>query len=209
MLRTVAAFAWEPLDALLDDGIAEAVEAEWREVAAHKGDMPLAVDWGQYRKLEAAGILKVMALREDDRLVGFNSFMVMPHLHYSQTIHAMNDAIYVRPDSRGLSGLRLILGAERALRAFAAPRPIRVIYYTKETVILRRGSGDSLDMLDDLLDLEAEFGVKFDKDIAPLVEGTVGDVLNILGYRPFETAYDKMVGLDGDRRGDRSSGGGR
>lgn len=131
--------AWEPLDALLDDGLADIVARHWAEVGMHKEDVPLAVDWERYYRLEADGILKLMAARQDDRLVGYASFLVMPHMHYSTTLHAMNDAIYVDPDVRGV-GIKLIRAAEKALAELARPKPVRILYHAKLHVEKERGT---------------------------------------------------------------------
>lgn len=156
-------YGWEPLACLLDDGLAECVERHWREVGVHMDDVPLACDWDKYEDLERKGILRVIAARRGSELVGYASFMVMPHLHYSTTLHAMNDAIWVQPERRGI-GIGLIKAAERALREVAKERGydrVRVLYRAK-------------------LHVEAE-------------RGTLGPVFERLGYRAFETEYDKIV----------------
>lgn len=131
--------AWEPLDALLDDGLAEIVAKHWNEVGVHMADVPLAVDWDRYYRLEADGILKLMAARRGEELVGYASYLVMPHLHYSTTLHAMNDAIFVDPSVRGL-GIKLIRAAEKGLAELARPRPIRILYHAKLHVEKERGT---------------------------------------------------------------------
>jgi GNAT superfamily N-acetyltransferase len=133
------ACAWEPLAALLDDGLHAIVEKHWHEVGVHKEDVPLAVDYDKYRALEAQGILKLMAARQGERLVGYASFIVMPHLHYSRTLHALNDAIFVDPSVRG-AGIRLIREAERGLAEMARPGCVRIVYHVKEHVEAARGT---------------------------------------------------------------------
>jgi len=152
--------AWEPLAALLDDGLHAIVEKHWHEVGVHKEDVPLSVDYEKYRTLEAQGILKLISARQGDRLVGYASFLVLPHLHYSRTLHALNDAIFVDPAVRG-AGIKLIREAERGLADMARPGSVRIVYHVKHAV-------------------EAE-------------RGTLGPVFERLGYRAFETCFDRVV----------------
>lgn len=105
---------WEPLDLMRDDGLDDMIAAHHAEVGVHKEDMPLACDWEKYEALEYQGILRLLGARFDGQLVGYASFLVMPHLHYRTTVHAMNDAIFVRPEHRrtGLA-LELVRKPER------------------------------------------------------------------------------------------------
>lgn len=138
-MRDRLAFGWEPLAVLLEDGLAAIVAKHWREVAVHPDTMPLAVDWDKYQDLEDKGILRVMSARRGDKLIGYSSFMVMPHLHYATTLHAANDAIYVDPSERG-AGIRLIRESEKALAELAKPGWVRIVYHTKYHVELERGT---------------------------------------------------------------------
>lgn len=133
-------YAWEPLAALLDDGLeAMIVQNHWPEVGVHKDIVSVAIDWPKYRRLEADNILYVMGVRRGGELVGYASYTVMPHLHYSTTLHAMNDAIFVQPEVRG-AGIGLIRAAERALARVASPNWIRIIYHAKLEVAAERGT---------------------------------------------------------------------
>lgn len=138
-MRDRLTFGWEPLAVLLEDGLAAIVCAHWDEVAVHPDKMPLAVDWDKYQDLEDKGILKVMGARRGDKLIGYSSFMVMPHLHYSTTLHAANDAIYVDPAERGV-GIKLIRESERALAELAKPGWCRILYHAKFHVEAGRGT---------------------------------------------------------------------
>jgi GNAT superfamily N-acetyltransferase len=131
---------WESLQNLLDAGLADMVRAHWEEVAVYKAEMPLSVDWDRYRIMEQQGLLKLVGARAaSGRLLAYASFVVMPHLHYSETLHAGNDAIYVDPTMRGL-GIRFIRETERLLADFAAPNWIRILYRAKFHVAADRGT---------------------------------------------------------------------
>jgi GNAT superfamily N-acetyltransferase len=138
-IRARDTFRWESLAALRDEGLAEIIAKHWDEVGVHKDDVPLAIDWERYHKLEKDGILRLMAARRAEKLVGYASFLVLPHLHYSTTLHAMNDAIYVDPSVRGI-GIKLIRAAEKLLAELARPRPVRILYHAKLHVEEERGT---------------------------------------------------------------------
>jgi GNAT superfamily N-acetyltransferase len=131
--------AFEPLSSLLDAGLAAIVERHWQEVGLHKDKMPLDVDWEKYHVLEDQGFLRLISARAGDLLVGYASFLVLPHLHYAQTLHALNDAIYVAPEYRGV-GVRLIRAAEKMLAEAYVPRRVRIVYHLKTAVEADRGT---------------------------------------------------------------------
>lgn len=149
---------WEPLTKLLDEGLEDLLFAHWKEVALDQERIPLAPDWSRALTLEHQKILYTAALRDNGRIVGYNSFLVSPHIHYRHTLHAVNDVVYVAPYARGLAGVRLVKGTEDMLKALGV---VKVIYHTK---------------------LHLTYKGK-----------TVGDLLEKLGYAPFETLYCKMM----------------
>lgn len=133
-------FEWEPLAGLLDEGLAAMItEQHWPEVGVHKDQVPVAIDWDKYQKMEDDGLLYLMSARRGADLIGYASYFVMPHMHYCTTLHALNDAIFVLPGHRG-AGVRLIMAAERALAQVAAPNWIRIIYHAKLHVEVERGT---------------------------------------------------------------------
>lgn len=136
--RTAASFGWEPLAALLDDGLEDIIRRHWEEVGVHKDEMPLACNWEKYHQLAEDNILHVMAARRGERLIGYASYLVLPQLHYMRTFCAQNDAIWVEPAERGV-GVRLVLAAEKALAELCAPVGCRIMYHAKLHVEAERG----------------------------------------------------------------------
>ena len=191
-------FAWEPLDILRDDGIEDIVRQEWEEVSVDRERMSLALDWDEYHSYEKLKIFRCMSCRRAGLLVGFNSFIVLPgHLHYRTTPHALNDAIYVVPTERGITGIQLLLEAEYQLKALLAPKAVRVVYYSKDDVHFgRKASTDGLDSLDlaaEAVGLMEKYNVTLPLSEPP-ISGTLGTLLEYIGYRRFETAYGKFIG---------------
>lgn len=93
-------------------------------------------------------------------MVGYNGFVIAPHLHYRTTRQAMNDVLYVAQGERW-AGVKLIRQAELDL---FADNVDRILYHSKMHVQLGHGKK----------------------------HGTVGDLLERLGYAHMESIYAKV-----------------
>ena len=88
------------------ESIASAEEAKalianhWKEVAFHK-DIPLDPDYEKYKQMEESGSLRCFTARAQGKLVGYSVYFVQTHLHYKQTLYAMQDLMYIDPEYRG------------------------------------------------------------------------------------------------------------
>lgn len=99
------------------------LRAHYEEIALHRDQIPLDPDWDRYRMLERDGKLIVIAARNDERdLVGYAVFFVQPHMHYQQTLYAINDVLYVYPQYRGRAGLKIVRFAEEIFTAMGVDR---------------------------------------------------------------------------------------
>jgi GNAT superfamily N-acetyltransferase len=137
--RDPLVFTWEPLAALLDDGIAEMAAKHGHEVSIHQEQIPCDIDWEGYQGDEDRGFLHAISARRGDRLIGYAAYYIMFHRHYKSTLHAANTAIFIDPAERG-AGIALIRAAERMLVALAAPHCIRILYHAKLHVEAERGT---------------------------------------------------------------------
>lgn len=91
--------------------------AHYNEVATNKESKVLDPDEDRYMMLEDNGMLRIFTARDGGKLVGYFVSMVMPHLHYSSTIYAMNDILYVDPEYRGTTlAYRMFKGAMQDLK---------------------------------------------------------------------------------------------
>lgn len=89
-------------------------------------DMVLDPDYDRMKMMEDAGMVYILTARDEDRLVGYAAFIVQRHIHYKQSMVALNDIIWLHPDYRkGRLGMRLIQLSEVALTAKGATK----IYY--------------------------------------------------------------------------------
>ena len=109
-------FDVEPLDDLMIHDLEPLLEAHWKEIA-HYQDIPLGVDWEGYRKAFHADQLRVFTVREYSKLVGYAIFLVRRNPHYSSSLQATQDVLYLDPQVRhaGIGG-RFIDWCDQQLR---------------------------------------------------------------------------------------------
>jgi len=72
----------------------------YHEIAMYKDKISLVPDWDRYYTLEDSGILKVATVRDSGILVGYYIIMVVPNLHYSEDLYAVNDIVLIKPEYR-------------------------------------------------------------------------------------------------------------
>ncbi len=72
-------------------------------------------DWEQYRQMETLGLLKIFTARDDEKIVGYDIFIVGPHRHAVGSRIAINDMTYVLPEYRGFTAIMLIKKSDKAL----------------------------------------------------------------------------------------------
>ena len=88
------------------DEIKPLLEAHYREISNHDG--PLDPDYPRYLQMCDLGLIRVMTARDDMKLVGYFVSLLSPHLHYQQSVYALNDIVYIDPIYRGTTmGYRL------------------------------------------------------------------------------------------------------
>lgn len=116
-------FSWEPLAALLDEGLDQIVLEHWREIARDQADVPLVVDWDEYQRQEDLGQWKAFVARRGDTMVAYIAFFLYHPARYQKTMYVCDDTVWVLPSegkNRGLVWYKLIKAAMAAL-----PRPIK------------------------------------------------------------------------------------
>lgn len=75
-----------------------------------------------YQRLYDAGLMFALAAFDGDEVIGYCAMTVMGHLHNPDVTFASNDALYVRPDHRGITSVRLIQAAEAEAKQRGASR---------------------------------------------------------------------------------------
>lgn len=83
-------------------------QEHYNEIALYK-DIPLNPNLLVYAGCAAAETLRIFTARDSSRLVGYQIFFVSPHPHYQQSIHAVQDIVYLSQAVRqGMNGYRFI-----------------------------------------------------------------------------------------------------
>ncbi len=113
----VVSYQTEVLSTALWVELMPLLRAHAHEVA-HYPDLPLDPDMETYAKIEATNGLRVYTARHEGALVGYLAFFVHRSLHYSGSVFAHSDVLYVDPAHRGTrTGVALIRYAHEQLKA--------------------------------------------------------------------------------------------
>lgn len=90
------------------------LEIHRQELSAYQ-DMPLKPDWEKYLALEKLDMFKCFTVRTDnDDLVGYAWFGIMPNMHYMDYTYAIADILYISQRYRGhFLGPKLIKFTEK------------------------------------------------------------------------------------------------
>jgi GNAT superfamily N-acetyltransferase len=138
--QTEITFDWCRIGRAKDAGLEDLLASHWEEVALDQDRYALAPDWERYASLERQGVLRSIAAWRGQRLAGYNVFYVQAPIHYSRSLWALNDILYLTPaDRRGTLGMRLIRKAEEMLSELGVKK---IIYHSK--VHLKLGARKTL-----------------------------------------------------------------
>lgn len=89
-------------------------QVHYHEIA-HFKDIPLDPDYERYRELYQRGVLRIFTARKDAKLIGYAVFFVARNLHYSTSLQAVQDILFIEPGKRGTGG-RFIKWCDEELR---------------------------------------------------------------------------------------------
>ena len=91
--------------------------AHYEEIAWNQTRIPLRPDLKKYAAMETAGMLKCYTARDEGKIVGYSVWFILNHMHYQDTVMAMNDIHYLAKDKRGsMVGIELLQYAEEKLK---------------------------------------------------------------------------------------------
>ncbi len=95
----------------------------WEELALNKDKIGLSLDLKRYEQAEKDGMLHVVTVRSDGRLVGYFVAALVGHLHYKDAgLMAFTDIYYVLPEFRNGSGAKMLIFLEQSLRALGVTK---------------------------------------------------------------------------------------
>jgi hypothetical protein len=104
----------------MEEELRPLLQKHWREVA-HYQDIELDPDWPFYR---TSPVLRPFSVREDGKLAGYGIFGVSHNRHYMQSVQAVQDILFVDPNSRGGAGRLLVRTVDEHMKR----EGVQVIY---------------------------------------------------------------------------------
>ena len=105
--------------------IRELMASNWEETGF---DFPFNPSAEMYQAVVDAGLMFVIGAFDGEQVVGYCTMTVAPTMHNPSVILAANDALFVLPKYRGITGGRMIRMAEREAKARGA---CRVLWHTR------------------------------------------------------------------------------
>ena len=91
----------------------------WREIALDQERIPMGMNGAAYQDIDDKGMLHIVAVRDEGKLIGYHMGMIVTHPHYKDAgLMATTDLFYILPEyrNRGGIGARMILAVEGFLR---------------------------------------------------------------------------------------------
>ena len=89
----------------------------WEELALNKEFIPLSPDKNKFKSLQDNGTLHNLVAYHNSNVIGYSIVFINPHIHYSTSIVAHVDVIYVSKNYRGTSvGARLLIETEKTAK---------------------------------------------------------------------------------------------
>lgn len=76
------------------------IQKHYKEIS-HYQDIELKIDNQMYFQMERVGALKAFTARLKGELIGYAVFFVRNNLHYSDSMQALQDVIFIDPTRRG------------------------------------------------------------------------------------------------------------
>jgi len=76
-------------------------EQHWRDLALMQNRVPLAPQYGEYIRREREGSMTLATVRKDGGIVAYYTVQIAPGLHYSQTLTAHMDMMYIVENMKG------------------------------------------------------------------------------------------------------------
>lgn len=93
----------------------ELLRLHWKELALNQDKVFLKPDVTKYLQMQELGILhNIVAYNTSNSVAGYSVLLLQPHMHYSDTVFANVDVVYVDPKHRNSSlGARLLIETEK------------------------------------------------------------------------------------------------
>lgn len=96
---------FEPLAYLLMNGLPNLTLEAWHELEHEHKNYPYGPDWEEYQRSENNGTLRFISLREEKRLIGYASILLVTDLHHAGLMLGIYRDIYITRSKRGYAAI--------------------------------------------------------------------------------------------------------
>ena len=90
----------EPISKLIEDGIGNMASSHYEEVRTPSDFSQFDPDWEEYNRLEETDMLRFISVRDEGKLIGYSSIIVIKNPHCKGTYNAIIQDLYVIPERR-------------------------------------------------------------------------------------------------------------
>ena len=119
-----ATYQREQLTEALISEVTPLISKHYKEIA-HYQDIPLNPNWDQYLAIQENNASRLYTARDDNGvIIGYACFFVRHNPHYSTSLQAVNDVIFIDKERRGF-GREFIAWCDEQLRADG----VQVVYH--------------------------------------------------------------------------------
>jgi GNAT superfamily N-acetyltransferase len=109
-------YAVETLNECLEE-LKPLLHKHYEEIAMYRDRIEFDPDYDAYYRLEEAGALHMVTVRDDGNIIGYYVSFIHHNLHYRQDKFAVNDILYVDEAYRGGTvAYKMLRYAEKALK---------------------------------------------------------------------------------------------
>jgi len=119
-------FQLEQFDKIMEEVI-PLFQQHYLEIA-HYADIELSPDFERYVYLSSCGAMKCYTYREGETLIGYAFFFIKHNMHYSKSLQAVQDIIFIQKDKRG-HGSAFISWCDEQLKDLG----VQVVYHHIKT----------------------------------------------------------------------------
>src|SRR6266566_6767577 len=132
-------FAWERFNQLAHE-LPPLFHEHWKELALNQDTVKLDPNWDQFYALDVQGILRILTVRMEGRLIGYVFLLFGPHLHYKSTAWAHCDMFWLDPVYRqGWTGVKMfkaLLRGVEEMDAKIASVPVKLHFMNARVIKL-------------------------------------------------------------------------
>lgn len=115
----------------IKDEMTPLLDNHYDELTLHKEVVKLSVDWERYLKMDEAGALFNLTVRDSGKLVGYSVFYVQQHMHYTGLKMAKNDVLFLAKEYRkGPIGIKIIKRCEKELAEIGVQK---IVWHAKQS----------------------------------------------------------------------------